>query len=753
MSKHYDRRQMLKGAAAASASFLFPKQSRGDCFSDGLVAPGSIGQVERAEFEVQVGSVSAHTLRLTVLPIKNGQVAAVPANGSLVRTSWGEPILKVRGESQRRSVKSGSLHVNVSTTPLSFTVETESGELVQRLILDLATGAVVFNTGNSPLLGLGEGGPQFDRRGSVDAMRSGQGGYQLATHGGRVPIPWLIGTQGWAIYIHHPFGAFDFTGEQSKFTPAGRDSALPLDMFLVVSREPAVIMSEYALLTGHAEIPPQWSLGYQQSHRTLDGPEEILGEAKTFRQKKLPCDALIYLGTGFCPSGWNTQNGSFAWNSRAFPDPAAMIRELHQDNFRIVLHAVILSNRLHGTVHDPCQAEQFDEQAAGCYWDAHRKDFAMGVDGWWPDEGDPLDITSRLVRNQMYWEGPQIDRANERPYALHRNGYAGMQRYASFLWSGDVYSTWETLKAQVPVGINTSLTGIPYWGTDIGGFVPTKEFTAELYLRWFQFGAFCPLFRCHGRTWKLRLPWGWNTGDPGPVEISNYRGAAVPEPSELHNQQVEPICRKYLELRYRLLPYLYSAVRECATNGMPVMRALWLHYPDDPIAVARGDEYMWGPSLLVAPVVEPGATSRKVYLPRGAWFDFWTGEQVEGGQEISRKVDLETMPLYVRAGTILPLGPVKQYTQERVDHPLSTSIYPGSNASFLLYEDDGISFNHRKGEWMGLELDWNDAKRSLTMNLAPGSRMLSPQTRRIEVTFNQTTQAVVFDGHRLDVSF
>jgi alpha-glucosidase/alpha-D-xyloside xylohydrolase len=753
MSKHYDRRQMLKGAAAASASFLLPKQSRGDCFSDGLVASGSMGQVEHAEVEVQVGSVSAHTLRLTVLPIKNGQVAAVPSNGSLVRTSWGEPILKVRGESQRRSVKSGSLHVNVSTTPLSFTVETESGELIQHLVLDLETGTVVFNTGNSPLLALGEGGPQFDRRGSVDVMRSGQGGYQLATHGGRVPIPWLIGTQGWAMYIHHPFGAFDFTGEQSKFTPAGGDSGLPLDMFLVVSREPAVIMSEYALLTGHAEIPPLWSLGYQQSHRTLGGPEEILGEARIFRQKKLPCDALIYLGTGFCPSGWNTQNGSFAWNSRAFPDPAAMIRELHQDNFRIVLHAVILSNRLHGTVHDPCQAEQFDEQAAGCYWDAHRKDFAMGVDGWWPDEGDPLDITSRLVRNRMYWEGPQIDRANERPYALHRNGYAGMQRYASFLWSGDVYSRWETLKVQVPVGINTSLTGIPYWGTDIGGFVPTKEFTAELYLRWFQFGAFCTLFRCHGRTWKLRLPWGWNTGDPGPVEISNYRGAAVPDPSELHNQQVEPICRKYLELRYRLLPYLYSAVRECATNGMPVMRALWLHYPDDPIAVARGDEYMWGPSLLVAPVVEPGATSRKVYLPRGAWFDFWTGEQVEGGREISRKVDLETMPLYVRAGTILPLGPVKQYTEEKVDHPLSISIYPGSNASFLLYEDDGVSFNHRKGEWMGLELDWNEAKRSLTMNLAPGSRMLSPQTRRIQVTLNQITQAVAFDGHRLDVSF
>ena len=135
-----------------------------------------------------------------------------------------------------------------------------------------------------------------------------------------------------------------------------------------------------------------------------------------------------------------------------------------------------------------------------------------------------------------------------------------------FLWSGDVYSTWETLKTQIPIAINTALTGIPYWGTDIGGFVPTKEFTSELYLRWFQFGAFCPLFRCHGRTWKLRLPWGWNTGDPGPDEIRNYDGAAIPDPSQLHDARVEPICRKYLELRYRMLPYLYSAVHECATH-------------------------------------------------------------------------------------------------------------------------------------------------------------------------------------------
>jgi alpha-glucosidase/alpha-D-xyloside xylohydrolase len=297
------------------------------------------------------------------------------------------------------------------------------------------------------------------------------------------------------------------------------------------------------------------------------------------------------------------------------------------------------------------------------------------------------------------------------------------------------------------------LTGIPYWGTDIGGFVPTKEFTAELYLRWFQFGAFCTLFRCHGRTWKLRLPWGWSTGDPGPVEISNYRGAAIPDNSQLHNEQVEPICRKYLELRYRLLPYLYSAVRECATSGMPVMRALWLHYPDDPVAVLRGDEYLWGRSLLVAPVVEQGATSRKVYLPRGVWYDFWTNEQVEGGREINRKVDLETMPLYVRAGSILPLGPVRQYAEEKVDQPLSISIYPGDNSSFLLYDDDGTSFNYRKGEWMGVQLDWNDARRLLTLRLAPGSRMVPPRPRILDISLGSTSRSVAFDGHLQEISF
>jgi alpha-glucosidase (family GH31 glycosyl hydrolase) len=735
----WNRRNALKAMGAVSAALLLPRSVK--------------ATASRRDVEIQVAPVSANTTRISVLPIENGRLIPVSDDGSLIQSSWGDPVLRLRGNSPSRTVHCGELKVTIAFNPLTIAIATAKGEALQRLRVDLESSVVSFDIGDAPLLGLGEGGPQFDRRGFTDATANGQDGYKLETHGARVAIPWIISTSGWAMFIHQPNGTFNLTGKEGRFLPADAARALPLDIFFVASHEPKIIMSEYARLTGHAEMPPLWSFGYQQSHRTLAGREEVLAEAKTFREKKLPCDALIYLSTGFCPSGWNTQNGSFSWNSRVFPDPRKMLDELHRENFKVVLHSVILSDELRGRAHDPCAVARFDQEEAGCYWDAHRQSFAEGVDGWWPDEGDSLDIKSRLVRNRMYWEGPQIDRPNERPYALHRNGYAGMQRYASFLWSGDVYSTWETLKTQIPVAINTGLTGIPYWGTDIGGFVPTKEFSSELYLRWFQFGAFCPLFRCHGRAWKLRLPWQWSTGDPGPTEIRNITGAAVPDASQLHDTHVEPICRKFLELRYRMLPYLYSTVRECATTGMPIMRSLWLHYPDDPQAVTRDDEYLWGPDILIAPVVEQGATTRKVYLPNGSWYDFWSDERLEGGREITRTVNLETIPIFIRAGAILPLGPVKQYSGEKVNQPLSVSIYPGSDGSFLLYEDDGSSFNYRKGEWMGIQMNWSDARRILTLRLAEGSRMLPPMRRKINVRLQEEVHAVEFDGSKIEVKF
>lgn len=696
--------------------------------------------------QILISNLSPHTVRIAV--VERGGGTKADEDGALN--------LALAAPNSTSFAKSapGHLQVSMSHAPLTLRISSADGRLVQRLAIDAQTGAVAFPLRGAPVLGMGEGGPQFDRRGNVDLMRSGQGGFRLRTHGGRVPIQWLIGTSGWAMFIHQPLGSFDLTGEDGVFRPASPEAALRFDAFVIDASEPALAMTEYARITGYPEMPPVWALGYQQSHRTLAGPDEILGIAKTFREKKLPCDALIYLGTGFCPSGWNTANGSFQFNARVFTDPKRLIDEFHTLHFRIVLHSVILTRTLRGTVHDACPVERFDAEEAACLWDAHRKDFALGVDGWWPDEGDPLDAATRLARIRMHYEGPQLDRPNERPYALHRNGYAGMQRFAPFLWSGDVYSTWETLRTHVPIGINVGLSGVPLWGTDTGGFVPTKEFTGELFVRWFQFSAFCPLFRSHGRDWKLRLPWGWNTGELGPNEISNYGEAANPDPSELHNAAVEPICRKYLELRYRLLPYLYSAVRESCETGLPIMRALWLHYRDEADAVARGDEYLFGRDILVAPVTEKGATSRKVYLPRGAWFDFWNEQRQEGGREVNREVDLSTIPLYVRAGAIVPFGPLKQYTVEPVDEPITLVIYAGADGACTLYEDDGVSLDYRRGDWNKTEAVWSNGPRTLSLRGATGANApYKTRTLRVRLASEDKVRTVEVSGRTTEVRF
>jgi alpha-glucosidase/alpha-D-xyloside xylohydrolase len=732
--------------------------------------------------EIAVSSVSPNTVRLMILPIDGVPVAD---DGALVPAAAGKAVGK--RQDAFAPIEAGDLTVRFTREPPTLHIDSR-GKPVQRLTLDEKASALSFRLPAGPLLGFGEGGPQFDKKGTTDRMRNGQGGYQLRTHGGRVPIQWLVGTDGWGMFIHHPVvvpaaaraadgraiagvpetaappGLFDFTGAEGKMIPTG--DLLPLDVFVTASDDPKAILAEYARITGFAELPPRWSFGYMQSHRTLEGPEEVQRVARTFREKQLPCDALIYLGTEFTPSGWNTRNGEFTWKAENFPDPKALLDELHAQHYKVVLHVVIEGRKMTGTVAGACTPEKAvpsgrtsdnrwpPDRAVECYWPYHKPLFDLGVDGFWPDQGDGLDAPSRLTRIRMYWEGSQRERPGQRAFALHRNGHAGMQRYGAFLWSGDVYSTWETLKTHVPVAVNTGLSGIPFWGTDIGGFVPTPEYTGELHVRWFQFGAFCPSFRAHGRTWHLRLPWGWNTGSLGHEELRGYTGGAGhPDPSELRNPRVEPIVKKYLELRYRLLPYTYTIARECCDTGLPLMRALWVHHHDDPQAVPRGDQFLWGRDILVSPVVEKGAASRRVYLPRGRWIDFWTEERIDGGREIDRPVDLETMPLHVRAGAVIPFGPVKQYVEQRVDAPLALVVYPGADGVSSLYEDDGQSFDHKKGQFMRIEMAWQDADRRLSLRLARGSRMLPPLKRSTEVRVagEKTTKTIVFEGRQIDV--
>ena len=686
---------------------------------------GSIIQFGGVPVELTISQVSERTVHLQLSPLDQRDQPPTDSTSAVFVAFSANEKLRVRELAGENELRVGQFRLTIQPQPLTIALRRADGTLVQELAFDSegASNSIAFQT-LAPLLGLGEGGPQFDRRNHTYPMHNGERTASLATDGARILVPFLIGTDGWALFVSEPSGEFDLRGAKGVLHP--REGATPgrADLFVVDSRAPADAMREFVRLTGAPVMPPKWALGYMQSHRTLSNEADILAEARAFREKQLPCDTFIFLGTGFCPSGWNFGHDSFQFNTNVFAhDAATVINELHAENLHLVLHVVPLQRdypSLHGQI-PPAPGEKLDDTDIGVYWARHRDLFADGVDGWWPDEGDWLDVSGRLARHRMYYDGPLADRPNVRPWNLQRNGYAGIARYGGWVWSGDVSSTWKTLSEQVKVGQNSSLSVSPFWGTDIGGFFPSqdREYTGELYARWFEFAAFCPSFRSHGRTWHLHLPWGWNTGQTGPVE-----SRPTPDPSELHNSAVEPICQKYLNLRYRLLPYNYTLVREACDTGLPLMRALWLQYPQDPQAVALGEEYLWGADLLIAPVVEKAAKSRRLYLPPGAWYDWWTGEKLEGKRWIERPVDLETMPIYARAGAIIPLDPLRQYTAQPVTGPTTLQVYPGADGTFDLYDDDGQSLDYRDGSdprMIWIRIHWDDSAHRLT--LEPDGRM------------------------------
>lgn len=639
---------------------------------------------------------------------------------------------------------------------------------------------------------MGEGGPatpngvdwrkapvEFDRRGHLDKMEPH---WQKEAYGSRNPVALLAGTRGWGLYFGTPWGQIDLSRPDSgrfisvkSADPAKKrqdfkdqdkqlSKGLPpveafvpglLDIFVFDAREPAAFMKDVSSISGAAVMPPKWALGYMQSHRTLDDGAALIKEVDMFREKRIPIDSVVYLGTGFTPRGWNTQQPSFDFNPKVFKnDPAAVIADLHKRNVKVGLHIVPWDRdklpTLQGSI-PPKRGEKVDASHIANYWSQHLALVNAGVDAWWPDEGDWFDLFERMKRHQLYYDGPISAQPDRRPWSLHRNGHLGVARYGGWIWSGDTDSSWKTLEAQISVGLNHSISVGPYWGSDLGGFFSGPELTGELYVRWFQFAAFCPSFRSHGRTWWTRLPWGWGLDGFGPIEDKT-----PPLVSELKNPAIEPIARRYSELRYQLLSYNYTLAWQARESGLPFMRALWLHYPKDEMARAIGNEYLWGRDLLVAPIFEKSATSRQVYLPQGSWYDFWTGKQTRGGLTIKRQVNLATMPIYVRAGAILPLDPVRQFTGEKIDAPLTLRVYRGADGEFTLYEDDGESQAYLKGDFRLTKFHWDDA--SSILRISRDSRQTAPSaavplTLRVELFPECVVKFVNFSGDSFKLGF
>lgn len=751
-----------------------------------------------AQLEVRVAGEAS--IRVTLAPLSAGD--ALPENPSIARRTYPAPALSLRTLAAPVSKRVGALTVAVRHNPLTLTVTNAAGQRVQEIAFE-SDGSLSFTLDEQPVLGLGEGGPrpvpgkpwreqpvQYDRRGQLDTM---QPRWQADMYGSRNPAAMMLGTGGWGMFVAAPWGQIDLRAagrgvfrpwsptdaERAPQTEGNQQQALAkglpppesvvpglYDLFIFDAHDPAKVMKDFSVITGPAAMPPVWALGYMQSHRTLEDDAQMLGIVETFRKKKIPLDAVIYLGTGFVPRGWNTRQPSFEFSPEVFKrDPQAVIADMHGQNVKVVVHMVPWDRdklpTLQGTI--PARAdEKLDATHIQNYWQQHVPLIKAGIDAFWPDEGDWFNLHERIKRHQLYYQGHLSTQPNIRPWSLQRNGYPGIAQWGGWVWSGDTDSSWKTLEAQIAVGLNYSLSIGPYWGSDIGGFYPNSELTGELYARWFQFAAFCGSFRSHGRVWWTRLPWGWGLDDRGPQEYGNNNAAIPPDDrrnillSEMNNPAIEPVVKKYAELRYQLLPYTYSLAWEARDSGMPLMRSMWLHYPADTRARGLGNQFMWGRDLLIAPVFTKGASSRQVYLPAGEWYDWWTNDKSVGGRDVTRQVDLATMPIYVRAGAIVPVDPVRQYTSERVSEPTTLRIYGGADGEYTLYEDDGISQDYLKARGTWTRMTWNDGSKRFT--LEPGApkgatNATARRTFRVVLLPEGTTKDVTYTGTRVQITF
>ena len=505
--------------------------------------------------------------------------------------------------------------------------------------------------------------------------------------------------------------------------------------------KPSEVIALYREATGQAPLFPKWAYGFWQCRERYSSQQQILDVAAEFRHRHIPVDAFVQDWQYWGKYGWNAMR----FDESAYPDPASMMSALHQENLHLVISVwpkfgtdTAVDKELRKQVDmipgksgaNEEWLDAFNPKAQQLFWQAMDKTlFKDGIDGWWLDasepEGDPLHGVrtflgpGSLIQNAypLYetaavYKGQRSTSEKKRVVILTRSAFAGQQRNSAASWSGDISGNWETLRRQIPAGLNFSMSGIPYWTTDIGGFFrPADQYTSvpyhELLIRWFEYGAFCPIFRIHGYKSETEM---WKFGS-----------------------QVENILQQYDNLRYRLLPYVYSTAWDVTSEGQTMMRALPLAFPEDSQVRNIADEFLFGPSLLISPVTHPGATTRPVYLPRGSkWISFWSGASSNGGQTVTAETPIDHMPIYIKAGSIVPFGPKVQSTADMAD-PIDLRIYSGKDADFTLYEDQGDGYNYEQGERSTIQMHWDDAHRLLVISSRNGSfpGMLQRHTFRL----------------------
>lgn len=548
------------------------------------------------------------------------------------------------------------------------------------------------------------------------------------------------------------------------------------------------IIAAYREATGRTPMFGKWAFGLFQSQDRYKYQNEMLEAAKKYRDNHIPVDVIVQDWYYWEP----LPIGSHVMNQDRYPNPKAMVDSLHNENFHAMISiwpvfgsgtknfdALKKSGDLTSITWDNVVTHTFDTyydahspKARLHYWQQARDSLVKryGWDAWWidqcePDNGALLDErrkanfytgkgidyfnTYSLMHTDGVYSNWRKDIPGKRAFFLARQSFAGEQRNATTLWSSDIECKFSVLKNQVPQGINACYSGLPYWTSDIGGYhygwqAPdwsTPE-NRELFTRWFQFGAFCPIFRIHGKGERALFSDNWD---------------AITKSTLLH----------YDKLRYRLLPYIYSLSAKVTQEHYTIMRGLAFDFTDDTAVYNIKEQYMFGPAFLVNPVTQPASTLAKansipVYLPKATWYNFWTGAKINGGQTIEADAPVATMPLYVKAGSIVPMGPFLEYATEKKNDTIELRIYPGADGKFMLYEDENDSYNYEKGKFATIDFAWNDKQHLLTISNTKGdftgrlqkrvfNVVLVSENYGVDITITQADRKIIYTGKEVKV--